>query len=84
MVDQFAPLSAENSIFTFAMLVDVQVIAAEVPTVSDSPPLGDTTVTAGGSEMLKTALLTSFVAVFDESLTRTRACVVTVFGTVHE
>ena len=40
-------------------------------------------MTAGAARIVKTALLTSFVAEFDASLTRTSACAVGVFGTVH-
>ena len=55
------------------MLVDVHVIFWVVNAVHDSPPLGEVTVTLGGGAMVKTALLTSFVAALDASLTRTSA-----------
>ncbi len=77
------PLLVEYSIFTLEIVVEVHEMACELPVFQDSPPLGDRTVTDGAGNMVKTALLTSFVAVFEESLTRTNPCVVGVFGTVH-
>ena len=83
-VVQLVPLLVEYSIFTLVILVNVHVIFWAEPAIHDSPPLGATTVMPGGGAMVKTALLTSFVAAFDASLMRTRACEVGVLGTVHE
>jgi hypothetical protein len=65
------------------MLAQVHVTEVPDPAVNVSPPFGDTTVTAGCGTTENKALLTSFVALFDASLTRTRHCVEGVFGTVQ-
>src|SRR5437667_235261 len=73
---QVEPLFAEYSSFTLAIPFWDQVIAWVEETIHPSPPLGEVTVTV--------ALLISFVAAFAASLTRTSACELGVFGTVHE
>ena len=54
-----------------------------VPGIKFSPPFGDDTVTLGGWAIVKIASLISFTLAFEASLTRTRACVVGVFGIDH-
>ena len=56
---------------------------AEYPTVSDSLPLGDVTVTLGTGAIVNAASLTSFTAALDASLIRIDICVETEFGTVQ-
>ena len=82
-VFQLEPLFVEYSILTFEMLTAVQVILWTLVTFHDSPPFGEVTVTLGGGRIVNVALLTSFVAEFEASLTLTSPSVVSVLGTVH-
>ena len=82
-VAQLVPASVEHSILTLFMLAQAHLILAELPAMIFSPPFGDTTETLGGGDSVN---IPDWLATepFDASVTRTSACAVGLFGTVHE
>src|ERR1043165_7333348 len=67
---------------TLATPLCVHIILCDVPAFQLSPPFGAVTVSVGCA-IVKTALLTSLVTALVASLTRTRAWLVKISGTVH-
>ena len=84
IVYQLKPLSTENSILTFEIPGDVQVMFCVVPAVQFSPPLGDETVNIAGVDIANDASIMSVTLELAVSDILTRQFVESLFGTVQE